>query len=140
MREHPILHADDDEYRYDSCDELRVEHRARRDFHVVANLHVAKEGRRLVDENERKRLEDHHGHRLSGKHIPNDEFCEQLNCNRLVRDGLDNADGTKKIAADRMEMISAQTGSFVSNTSIIITESTNVKIPTPMYQRLGTSG
>jgi hypothetical protein len=90
--EHPSLHAELDGARDGGRDHLAPEHWAGRDFHVVSELEVAREGERLRHGDVAPGLEHHHCDRPAGKRVSDDQLCDNVKADLLVRDRLDDAD------------------------------------------------
>lgn len=93
IREHPRLHAELDGTSDNRRRHLRPEHGPRRDLHVVTELEVGCELQSLGHGDVAPGLEHHHGDGLAGEGVADDELCDDVEADLLVRDGLDHADG-----------------------------------------------
>jgi hypothetical protein len=91
-REHPCLHTELDRASNYSRDDLAPEHRAMWDFHVVPKLEVACELKRLGHGNISPGLEQHHRNWAAREDVSDNQFCNDVQPNLLVSDGLDHAD------------------------------------------------
>lgn len=93
VRKHPRLHTELRGAREDARDDLAPEHCPRRHLHVVAQLEVRCELKRLGHRDVAPCFEKHHRDGTAGEHVPNDEFRDNVQPNLLIRDGLDHAHG-----------------------------------------------
>lgn len=92
ISEHPRLNSELDSPRDDSGDDLRPEHDAWGNFHVVTELEVACEGEGLVHGVVAPGLEQHHCDGFARESISDDELRDNVEADLLVRDGLDHTD------------------------------------------------
>lgn len=90
--EHPGLHTELHSASNDSGDNLAEEHRTMCDLHVMAELEVARELKRLHHSNITPCLEHHHRNRAARKGVADDQFRDDVEPNLLVRNGLDHTD------------------------------------------------
>ena len=74
VREHPCLNTELDSAGDDSSDDLRPEHGARWDLHVVTELEVGSELQRLGHRDVSPGLEHHHGDGASRERIADDQL------------------------------------------------------------------
>lgn len=93
--EHPRLHTELHRAGNDSGDDLTEEHRARCNLHVVAELKVTRELKRLHHGDITPCLEHHHRNRTARKGISDDQLRDDVEPNLLVRDGLNHTDGDR---------------------------------------------
>ena len=76
VREHPCLNTELDSAGDDGCDDLRPEHGAWRNLHVMAELEVGSKLQSLGHRGVAVSLEHHHGDRAARERIANDELSE----------------------------------------------------------------
>lgn len=100
VAEEEVVRADLNNGQPDDGKSLSLEHAARRNLHVVANLHVRNVVETVIAQHVTPRLEQHHGNRAARKHVTEDHLSDNVETGLLVGNGLYHTNGNVENGTD----------------------------------------